>query len=239
MSAAAAPIRAARTTPSSKAIGAESRPGLNQRAVSRALCWGPALPRRARSSVQVALREPVVRVDPPVAQERPSPASRLDLLEVAVDDEDLLALAGLRRHDAHRLGDERVAPELQLPFGADAVDGDDEAAVGDGVAALDGVPGLVLDVLVLHLAKPGADGGGIEQDVRALHGGEARGLRVPLVPADEGADAAEAGVERLEAKVARSEVELLVEARVVGDVHLAVLAQQGAVRVDDDGGVVV
>ena len=48
-----------------------------------------------------------------------------------------------------------------------------------------------------------------------------------------------ARVERLEAQVARREVELLVVERVVGDVHLAVEAQQRAVGVEDDGRVVI
>src|SRR5690606_41798513 len=58
-----------------------------------------------------------------------------------------------------------------------------------------------------------------------------RGLRVPLVPAHQHAEAADAGVDRFEAEVAGSEVELLVEARVVRDVHLAVLAGGGSVGI--------
>ncbi len=42
-----------------------------------------------------------------------------------------------------------------------------------------------------------------------------------------------------EAEIARREIKLLVEKRVVRDVHLAVLAEIGAVGVDDRGGVVV
>ena len=84
-----------------------------------------------------------------------------------------------------------------------------------------------------------ADGGRIEEDGGALEGGEPRPLRVPLVPADEGADAAVPRVERSEADVSRSEVELLVEAGIVGDVHLAVEARDLAVGVEGDRAVVV
>ena len=41
------------------------------------------------------------------------------------------------------------------------------------------------------------------------------------------------------AEVSRGEIELLVIAGVVGDVHLAVFAEVGAVGIDDGGGVVV
>src|SRR6185503_10627704 len=94
-------------------------------------------------------------------------------------------------------------------------------AVRDGVPALDGAPGIALGHAVLRLlvGMP-ADGGRIEEDGRALQGGEARALGIPLVPADEGADLALGRVDRAEAEVAGREVELLVERRVVRDVHL-------------------
>ena len=80
---------------------------------------------------------------------------------------------------------------------------------------------------------------GIEEYLGTHEGGDAGGFGVPLVPADEHADGGELGLEDLVAQVAGGEVELLVVARVVGDVHLAVFAQVGAVGVDDGGGVVV
>ena len=82
----------------------------------------------------------------------------------------------------------------------------------------------------VFLRRVPADGGGIEEHFGALERGEARGFGVPLVPADQRADAAEAGVEGLEAEIAGGEVILLVVERVVGDVHLAVDAGERAVR---------
>ena len=123
---------------------------------------------------------------------------------------------------------------------ADAVDGGDVAAVGDGVAALDGFPGVVLLRAVLgFLARMPADGGGVEEDLRALQRGEPRGFGIPLVPADQHADLAVARLPGAEAEVAGREIELLVVKRVVRDVHLAVDAQQRAVGVNDRGGVVI
>src|SRR5690606_27644840 len=72
----------------------------------------------------------------------------------------------------------------------------------------------------------------------------ARGFRVPLVPADEHADVGITSLPHTEAAgarvliaasigchVTRHEVELLVEERIVRDVHLAIHAQHGPVRV--------
>ena len=98
---------------------------------------------------------------------------------------------------------------------------------------------------MLRLAEGGfllgepTDGGRVEEDLRAAEGGEARGLGVPLVPANEHADVAVRGPPGAETQVAGGEVEFLLEARVLGDVHLAVLAEHGAVGVDDGRGVVV
>ena len=74
-------------------------------------------------------------------------------------------------------------------FQADAVGGTDVAAVGDGVAALDQLPGIVLGVAVLGLLRGvPADGGGVEEDLRACRAREAGALGEPLVPADQHAD---------------------------------------------------
>src|SRR5260221_345856 len=69
-------------------------------------------------------------------------------------------------------------------------------AVRDGVGALDGLPRRALGgpVLRLLVGMP-ADRGGIEEDGRAAQRGQARPLGIPLVPADEGADAARLRVE--------------------------------------------
>ena len=108
------------------------------------------------------------------------------------------------------------------------------------MAALDGAPGVVLGRAELGLlGRVPADGGGVEQHAGALERGEPGRLRIPLVPAHQRAHPAEPGRHGLEAKVARSEIELLVEQRVVGDVHLAVDARQRPVRLEDHQGVVV
>ena len=108
------------------------------------------------------------------------------------------------------------------------------------MGALHGLPGARLGLAELGLlGGVPADRGRVEQDLGALQGGEAGGLGVPLVPADERADLCEARGEGLEPEVAGGEVVFLVIERVVGDVHLAVDAAERAVGVEDDGRVVV
>src|SRR5262249_28735232 len=125
-------------------------------------------------------------------------------------------------------------------FQADAVGGGDVAAVGDGVAALHQFPRVVLRfaVLGLFLGVP-ADGGGVEEDFCTLQCRQSGGLGEPLVPADEDADVGVGGFPDAEAGVAGGEVEFFVIERVVGDVHLAIDAQDRPVGVDDGRGVVV
>ena len=81
--------------------------------------------------------------------------------------------------------------------------------------------------------------GGVEQDLGALQGGQSGAFGVPLVPADQRAHAADGSVESAIAQVAGSEVVLFVVKRVVGDVHFAIEAAQGPVRVKKDGGIVI
>src|SRR5882672_7462301 len=196
---------------------------------------------------QEAALDAAVRVDAPVAEERPVAAHFLHACEVHLgDDEGLLVGGRLRDDDAKRISQEGVTPELDagaLPvelFEAHAIHRRDPAAVRDGVAPLDRAPGIDLRRAVLGLlARVPADRRGIAQQVRALQRGEPGGLRIPLVPAHERPDRSHAGVEGAEAQIARREIELLVIGRVVGDVHLAVDPLQRAVGLDDRRRVVV
>ena len=125
-------------------------------------------------------------------------------------------------------------------FVADAVARQHRQAVGDGVAAVAEDPGIALAILLgLLVVRIPADRGGIQQQLRAGQRHQARAFGIPLVPAHHHAEAADRGVDRLEADVARGEVELLVEARIVRDVHLAVLAGGRAVGFEHHRGVVV
>ena len=102
-------------------------------------------------------------------------------------------LAARARHEA--LAPEFNARPTRRLLAADPVAGGHVAAVRDGVRALDRLPGLVLGLPeLLLLARVPADRRRVEDDLGPLQGRQARGLRVPLVPANQDADPAELGL---------------------------------------------
>ena len=83
---------------------------------------------------------------------------------------------------------------------ADAVHRGHVDAVGDGVRALDGLPGIVLRAGLGRVGMMEADGRGIEQNLRAAERRQAGAFGIPLVPADQRSDARIARVEAAEAR---------------------------------------
>src|SRR5262249_49351194 len=77
-----------------------------------------------------------------------------------------------------------------------------------------------------------ADSSRIEEDVGALERRQPRSFRIPLIPAHEHADVRGLRSNALEPEIARREVELLIEAWIVGNVHLAILAGDAALAGD-------
>src|ERR1039458_1775415 len=188
-----------------------------------------------------AARQVRVGVDSAIAQEGPVAADFLDPGEVAFDDQGFLgAGAGARDYFAKRIGDKRIAPELEFTLDADAIDGSDEDAVGDGVAALDRLPGvLLLGTDFFRLAMPPSDRGRIEQDLRASHRGEPCSFGEPLIPAYEHADRAARGGVRDEIEIAGGKIIFFIIAGIVGYMHLAVAADDFPGLIDDGGSVVI
>ena len=108
------------------------------------------------------------------------------------------------------------------------------------MAALHGDPGVALARFFrVVVAGVPADRGRIEQQIRAGQRHQARAFGIPLVPADEQAELADRGLDRLEAEIARGEVELLVERWIVGDVHFAIFSTNIFCSIEDDGGIVI
>ena len=142
-----------------------------------------------------------------------------------------LSVGRFRDHLPERIGDKRRAPEFEAAVGraleAHAVHRGDENAVGDGVASAGWCARRRAARRRTRAFSRGmpADGRGIKQNVRAAQAGKPRAFRIPLVPADQHADAAVARVEIGKAQIARREIEFLVVERIVGDVHLAVDAR--------------
>lgn len=142
--------------------------------------------------------------------------------------------------------DEAAAPELYavcLSAGvwlmACAVDGDEWQSVGYGVTSLYCNPCFALAFLFLgRVAAFVSDSGWVDEQLGSGECHEACTFGVPLIPAYLHAKESEAGLYGVESEISGGEVELFVVCGVVGDVHLAVFTGDGAVGLEDDGGVV-
>ena len=144
-------------------------------------------------------------------------------------------------------GHETASPELysaslsaRVRFVSYTVDAHHWQAIGHGMTALYCDPCLPLPFLFGRcIGTLITDGCGIDEQIGSLQGHEPCSLGVPLVPAYLYTQEAHAGGNGMEAKVAGSEVELLIVSRVIGDVHLTVTACHGSVLLKDDSRVVV
>lgn len=154
------------------------------------------------------------------------------------------ALRPSHKTGSPKLDATRAGLSLRLAHGrrleAHPVDSDDRKSVGHSMAAHHGGPRRALALLLL-LDVGGfiADGRRVDQNLCPLQGHQARCLWIPLVPADQHTQATHTRVDGTEAEVARSKVKLLVVGRIVGDVHLAILARDGSVALYHHGRVVI
>src|SRR4051794_18884474 len=136
---------------------------------------------------------------------------------------------------AARRDEEALPPELdsrtaRRSFVADAIHRGDVAAIRDRVTALHRFPARVLRLAVfLLLGGMPADRGGIKDQLRTAQRGQARSFRIPLIPANAHSDVSLLRRPGFESEIAGREVKLLVERRVIRDVHLAIFAEELAV----------
>lgn len=193
-----------------------------------------------------AFENGLVGVNAPIPQERPMGAGDIDLVQIHAGQENFLAIrGGFGEEFAGRSGDEAAAPEFESVaphrfFMSNAVGGGHEAAIGNRVGALNSFPGGLLgSAVMLFFGRMPADGGGVEKDLGALERGQTGRFGVPLVPADQNAEGAESGFPGAKTEISGRKIKLFVKQRVLRDVHFAVDAQEGAVGVDDGGGVVI
>src|SRR5258708_26598163 len=84
-----------------------------------------------------------------------------------------------------------------------------------------------------------ADAGGIKNDLRAVEGGNPRSLGIPLVPTNLHADASIARIEIRKAQVAGREIKFFVIERIIGNMHLAVFAEESSAGVEHRAGIVI
>src|ERR1019366_2372239 len=149
------------------------------------------------------------------------------------------------------IAEKRSAPEFKAlarcgislnvaGFKANAIDDAHINAIGNRVSALNRSPGVMLrDSKFGLLRRMPSDGRRIKQNARTLQSRQPRAFRIPLVPAHQRSDSSRVRIESLEAKITRSEVELLIVERVVGDVHLAINPAQRAIGIKNRCRIVV
>src|SRR5215475_1240696 len=187
-----------------------------------------------RMTAPLRLRQRTVAVRAPVPVELPQLPHLVEHPHVQVADHDLLGgVGGGPAHDLPaRVGEVGLPVEVVVAERLDAypVDRADEVLVGDRGAGLLQPPQV--------LRQPPARRRRVEDDLGAGQAERPPALgEMPLV-ADVDADPADRGVEHRVAEVAGAEVVLLPEPLHLRDVVLAVLTEEGAVGVDDRGGVV-
>src|SRR5581483_586396 len=198
-----------------------------------------------RESADPARSKRAVGVDAAIPQKRPVAAYFFQAGEVALRVKNLLpVMRGLGQHHTERVANKRTAEKLQAassrPLMPDPVDCGDIKTVCDRVRALDGLPGVMLGLAVLpFLRRMPADSRGIKEHLRPAQRYQPRRLRIPLIPADQRADASELCVKRGGAVVAGGDVVLFVLPRVVGNVRFTVDIHDRAVRVNDGYAVVI
>src|SRR5688572_3774216 len=181
------------------------------------------------------IRQRAVGLRPAVAEELPGVADLADHVEIhVVDDELVLVAAGDLLDLAARVDEIALAVEFtDVPgrFLADAVDGADIDAVGDGGGRLLQLPEI--------LAEASDGGGRIDDVVGAVERECAPAFGEMAVVADVDAELAIARLEHRELRRAGLEEEFFPEACHLRDVGLAVLAHVAAVGIDHRGGVVI
>src|SRR3990170_424992 len=105
-----------------------------------------------------------IGVGPAVIQKAPALADPLIQTEVYFDDQDFFFFrTRFFQNLPESIRDERPAPELQLVFLAHAVAGGQMDAVGDGVAPLNRLPGVVPIAVFGLMSLDPADGRGIKE----------------------------------------------------------------------------
>ena len=197
---------------------------------------------------QPAIQDGAVGVDATIAEEWPVATSIFAFCGIAFDDQDLFLVLGSFGGDlAKGVGDERISPEFEagvavggLALEADAIDDGDVDAIGDGVRALNSFPGVELGGTEFgFFVRMPANAGGVKNDLRAAESGDAGTFGIPLIPADLHADFSVVRLEIGKTEITGSEIEFLVVERIVGNVHLAIFAEEGAVGIENGAGVVV
>src|SRR6516164_1075701 len=142
--------------------------------------------------VNVSFADLLVGVDSSIAQERPMGSLLIDERQVNVCDKHLFLVHTRFGDDlSRRIRNKTLAPELDSVSSVRCLEAcpiryRNEAAISDGVAALNCLPGRVLPCAVFFLfGWMPADCRRIEEDFGAAQSSQASAFGIPLVPADQ------------------------------------------------------
>ena len=183
----------------------------------------------------------LISIDATVPEEGPPATHLFGALEVNIDNNSyLVGSIGTIEELALRTSDKAAAPEGVGSFLAYPVDSNDGESVGNSMTTHYGGPRLTLTLLFVGgVVRVEAYCRRIDKQLGTLKCHKTCCLGVPLVPAYKDAKTSYAGVNGLETEVARGEVELLVVGRIVGDMHLTILAGNATIALKDDSGIMV
>src|SRR3989338_7603504 len=175
-------------------------------------------------------------------EKRPILADLADLPHLTSHDQAFfLVVRRLFQDSTQRVGDKRSSPELQMILRSGPIRRRHEDRVADGMTALDGYPCIKLGLadLFFSLTVRPSNGGGIKNDLNTLKRERPRPLRKPLVPTDPQSDLRVARLKDRKSEIAGLEVKTfgIVIRQVVGDMDLAILAQEPAVGIENAGGI--
>ena len=161
-------------------------------------------------SIEQALLDSRVGIDPPVAQEGPVGSMFVHASPFDLRHDDLFAIDAALRHDlAAGRDNETLSPELDPGssggrFVTHPVHRRDVAAIRDRMTALHRFPrGILRRAVFFLLGRMPSDRRWIKQNLGAAQSCEPRGFRIPLVPANADADFPLRGGPRLKTKIAR------------------------------------
>src|ERR1019366_4167742 len=195
-------------------------------------------------SVNHATGDGSVTVDAAVAQEGPVAANLLQLMQVYFAEQNFfLIVRSFGEHAPEGIAEERPSPEFEAIAGrgiaanvaslkAGAIHHADINAIGDGVCPLDGAPGVMLRFAELGLLRGmPSNSGRVKKNAGSLQCSKPRAFGIPLIPADQRAEFSGGSVEGFEAKIAGSEIIFFVVKRIVGNVHLAINADERAIGI--------
>src|SRR6266566_347103 len=204
--------------------------------------------RRAKrlQSIDHSSLQASIGIHSPVPQKWPVRPMFVDAIPFYIGHDNLFSIHRTFRDDfSARSSDKALPPKLNSistcrRFVADAICSRDITAIRNCVTALNCFPGRILGrTEFLFFARMPADCCWIKNDFRTAQGRQSRRFRVPLVPANADANFSPRGCPCLKSEIARCEIKFLVIKRIVWNVHLAIFAEQLAIRVDNCGRIVI